>query len=346
MKLALITDTHWGARGDNDELRNSMVEFYRDQFFPTIEEENCDGIIHLGDLVDRRKYINIKTLKTMREEFLDRIKIPMDIICGNHDTYYKNTNQLNALTELIDDRRYINVYIGAINKQWQNNWFLYVPWITETNYDDTMDMIARTDSPIVMGHLELSGFQMIKGQMCHHGLNHKVFEKFSRVFTGHFHLKSSFDNIHYLGSPYHMNWGEADNRCGFHIFDTDTLELKFHQNTRSMFNKIFFDKNTDTSQVPNIANTWVRLIVKEKPDPFAFDLWHDKLVAQQPLELRVVEPITQVGEEVIVSGADNTETIIDRSIDARLELEDGVKVNLKNLMHELYKEASNFVIEK
>lgn len=346
MKVAVITDTHFGARGDNADLLDSMVEFYDDQFFPTIEAEGCEHIIHAGDLVDRRKYINFKTLHTMREQFIKRIHLPTDIICGNHDTYYKNTNDLNALDELIGANDLFRIYTNPDHTVIGGLKLLYLPWITEENSDYTSKLIQDSDAAMVFGHLELTGFQMVKGQVCLRGLDHRAFKKFHGVYSGHFHLKSSHDNIHYLGSPYPMNWGESDNMSGFHILDTDTLEMKFYQNHRSMFNKLFFEADTPKEDMPNVAKSWVKVIVKEKPDPYLFDTWCDKLSAQNPLEMRIVEPITQVSEEVVVSEADDTPTIIDRTIDANLAMDDSDKEKLKGIMHELYNEASDIIVEK
>ena len=58
MKIALITDTHWGARNDNVIFSNYFRKFYDNIFFPLLEERNIKTLLHLGDVVDRRKYIN------------------------------------------------------------------------------------------------------------------------------------------------------------------------------------------------------------------------------------------------------------------------------------------------
>lgn len=347
MKIALLTDTHWGARGDNIDLRNSMAQFCDDIFFPTIKEQNVEHIIHLGDLVDRRKYINIRTLNMMNEHFLQRINVPMNIIAGNHDTYYKNTNLINSLDEIIGEN-YPNILVHTEPEELDigDTKFLLLPWINEDNEEETAEMIANSMAPFVMGHLELVGFQMIKGMVCTHGHDHTMFKKFMRVFTGHFHLKSTLHNIYYLGSPYAMNWSEAEDPHGFHILDTDTLDLQHIINPANMFVKLFYDAETDHADVPDVAKRWVRLIVKEKPDPYRFDAYVKSLQDQEPIELNVVEPIIQVSEDVVVSEADDTEVIIDKTIDARYDLEDHQKEDLKTLMRGLYREASDLIIER
>ena len=54
MKIALITDTHWGARNDSVIFADYFSKFYDNVFFPYIDDHNIKTCIHLGDVVDRR----------------------------------------------------------------------------------------------------------------------------------------------------------------------------------------------------------------------------------------------------------------------------------------------------
>jgi metallophosphoesterase superfamily enzyme len=138
MKVALISDTHWGIRNDSIIQHNHMKRFLDDVFFPTLVSNGINHVIHLGDIVDRRKYINFLTAKRMRDDFLsplENMRITLDIIAGNHDVYYKNTNEVNALKELIDGRYYnINIYTAATTvTQEDGTPILSVPWINDEN---------------------------------------------------------------------------------------------------------------------------------------------------------------------------------------------------------------------
>ena len=74
MKIALINDTHFGARNDNPNYANYIYKFWDDIFFPYLEEHNIKDVIHLGDVLDRRKFVNFKTLKDFNDKFVDRLK--------------------------------------------------------------------------------------------------------------------------------------------------------------------------------------------------------------------------------------------------------------------------------
>ena len=103
MKIALLNDTHFGCRNDSPAFINYQNRFYDELFFPYLIENKIDTLIHLGDVVDRRKFINFNTAHNFQKKFWKRLwdlKIDTHIILGNHDTYYKNTNKVNSIQQL------------------------------------------------------------------------------------------------------------------------------------------------------------------------------------------------------------------------------------------------------
>ena len=95
MKIAIITDTHFGARNDNLNFNEYFYKFYENIFFPTLEERGITTCVHMGDVVDRRKFISFRIANDFRKRFINRFQelgVDLHIIIGNHDTYYKNTN--------------------------------------------------------------------------------------------------------------------------------------------------------------------------------------------------------------------------------------------------------------
>ena len=103
MKIAILNDTHFGVRNDSEAFRDYQLKFFNDIFFPYIKKHNIKTLVHLGDVVDRRKFINHQTASVWRKAFWDVLwkeKIDTHIIIGNHDTYFKNTNEVNAIENL------------------------------------------------------------------------------------------------------------------------------------------------------------------------------------------------------------------------------------------------------
>lgn len=347
MKIALICDTHWGVRNDSvaflDYFKKSVGEF----LIPTLRERAIKHIVHLGDLVDRRKYINMMTLNRLRSDFLEPInaEFSMDVIPGNHDTYYKNTNILNALRELIGTAyEHISIHQEPVTVNLGGIDILYIPWICDDNREETFNAIKTTSGQIVFGHLELSGYEMYKGILNDHGMDSNIFSRFDVVCSGHYHHKSSNNNVHYLGAFCEHIWSDFDDPRGFHIFDTDTRELEFIRNPFTMFRKVWYDDQTEQYPTPptDLSGKIIKLIVSNKNNPYLFDKFVEAIESQTPVELQVVDDHLHLNDESdvdIVDGAEDTITIFKKYI-ATINTADCKKEDLEKVILDLYKEAT------
>ena len=227
---------------------------------------------------------------------------------------------------------------------------LFVPWICAENYQQTMDMINETSAQVAFGHLELKGFQMYRGHVNDHGFDPSIFNKFDSVVSGHFHHRSSNGNVHYLGTPYEITWSDYNDSRGFHIFDTETRELEFVQNPYRMFHKIFYDDLDKTIEdVVDVdfepyKDSFVKVVVKTKTNPYWFDMVIDRLEKVAPIEIQVVDAHfhkDDVDDEDIVDEAEDTLTILNKYIES---MNTNVsKKQLDLLVKELYDEALTIV---
>ena len=347
-KLAIITDTHYGVRGDHHAFIDNTKMFLDNIFFPYIKEHKIDTIIHLGDVVDRRKFINFYTLSRLRQDFLEPIRdldISLHITVGNHDTTYKNTNSLNALTELVNDRyENVTIYEQATTVTFDDTPIIFIPWICDDNREETIELIGKTNAQIAMGHLEISGFEMYRGSPQSHGDDPSVFGRFDLVCSGHYHHRSSNGNIHYLGNHAEFTWSDYNDPKGFHIFDTQTRDLTFISNPYRMFRKVWYDdksnKNLLDHDFEQYKGSFVKLIVQSKEDPFGFDLFTSKLYDAGPIEVSIVEDhhhMDEISEKDLVNEAEDTLTILSKYIGG---LETNVDTKeLDKLMRTLYHEA-------
>ena len=87
-KVAVITDTHYGARKGSKLFHDYFEKFYRDVFFPTLKKEGIDTVLHLGDAFDSRRGIEFQTLQWAKRVVFDPLKemgAKMHLIVGNHD---------------------------------------------------------------------------------------------------------------------------------------------------------------------------------------------------------------------------------------------------------------------
>ncbi len=349
MLLAILNDTHCGARNSSDVFMQYQEKFYNDVFFPYLLENDIKTIIHLGDYYEHRKYVNFKALEHNRKIFLAKLRehdIHMHIIPGNHDVFYKNTNELCSLKELMGH------YMDCVTIHMQPTTILFdelslslIPWINAENYSSTMDFIKTCNSPIIGGHFEFSGFEMYKGIPNPHGMDTAEFRRFEMVLSGHFHTKSSRDNIHYLGSQMEFTWGDCDDPKYFHVFDTSTRGLTQVRNPYTLHTKVVYnDEKMDYNNydVATLDNQFVKVVVEKKSDFFSFDRFIDR-IQQRPIhELKIAESFDEfLGENVEDDeiALDDTQVLLDSYVDA-VETE-ADKDKLKTLLRGLYVEAQN-----
>ena len=351
MKIALINDTHAGARGDNPVFNEFFFKFWENTFFPYLKENNITTICHLGDVVDRRKFINFVTLNSWRKRFFDRIRdegITMHVIVGNHDVTYKNSNDLNAMHELFNHYDNVHIYTTPQDLTFDELQIAMVPWINSENYEQSMKFLTDTTSQIVFGHFEIAGFEMDRGNVCHGGMNRETFNRFDMVMSGHFHHKSNEGSIYYLGNQYEMTWADYGDVRGFHVFDTETRDLDFISNLNRIFYKITYDdtiqdiehwKNFDYR---DYKDTYIKVIVVTKQNPYIFDMMLDNLYKAGVLDVSIIEDFSDILEEENdenVDEAEDTLTILNKFIDnMKLDVDNDT---LKSHMRELYVEALN-----
>ena len=348
MKIALITDTHFGARNDNLAFNEYFYEFYENQFFPYLKEHKIKHCVHLGDVMDRRKFISYRIARDFRERFINSFKdINFHMLVGNHDTFYKNTNDVNSLHELVDGKfKNIKVYSKTTEVDFGDCKILFVPWINSDNYSYTMEMLDTTSAQICMGHLELSGFQMQRGMIMTEGWDKRLFQKFDMVMSGLFHHKSDDGQIFYLGTPYELYWNDYDDPKGFHIFDTKTRELERIVNTNTLFCKIYYDDTTQNYMSHDISrykNKYVKVIVVNKKDLYQFDHFVDRLLLADAHDVKIIEDFSEMDasnvSDDIVENTEDTMTLLEKYID---ELDVTLdKSRLKTTMKSLYTEAQD-----
>lgn len=344
MKIAIITDTHFGARNDSSHFDAFFRKFYEEEFFPYLEQHQIKTVFHLGDVFDRRKYINFNTLRSCKNYFfepLHNLGAEMYVIPGNHDTYYKNTNEVNSLDLLL--REYSNIHIIQECREmtFDNMNFSFVPWICPDNQDETIKFIKKQRG-VCLGHFEIAGFDMYRGAKNDAGMDRKVLSKFDMVLTGHFHHRSTDDNVYYLGSPYEFNWSDYDDPRGFHVFDTKTKELTFFENPNKIFHKVYYDDRKNIIDATELKKSCVKVIVSHKQDYHKFDKFIESLYINEVIELTIHEDFSEFESEALSDeniNIEDTMTLLSEYVDA-VESEKN-KERLKTLLKTLYVEAQN-----
>jgi DNA repair exonuclease SbcCD nuclease subunit len=340
MKIALLSDTHWGARGDSQLFLDYFTEFFQDTFFPYLDENNIKTVLHAGDLMDRRKFVNFNVLNHVREHFIQPLKdrdVELHCILGNHDVYYRNTNKINSMRELFYSD--FHIYENPTTLEFDGLRIAMLPWVNKENTEEFMKYIQNVNAPILMGHLELDGYEVLRGVKHRGGMSPDMFKRFEKVLSGHFHCKQSQGNIHYLGTQYEITFSDHGEPKGFHVLDTETREIEYVENPNRMFHKLkYSDDDTYTEAFCNqYTNKYVKVFVSSKKNPVKFDKFLESLYNSQVANLTIVEEDDLDQEKVDIDMKKDTLTLIQDEVDM-LECE-GDKEKIKKMIRDLYMES-------
>ena len=348
MKIALITDTHYNFKKANKNFHDFFEKFYENIFFPYLEQNNITECIHLGDAFDNRRGVDYWALDWAKKNVYDKFSelgVSVYSICGNHDTYYKNTNSVNSIDILLNE--YSNVIKISSPKEIKigKDIFIMLPWINAENQESTFELLENTKNKFVCGHLELSGFPVFPGQDQPNGMDKGVFSKFTRVFSGHYHTRSNDGKIFYLGNPYQMFWNDWNDVRGFNIFDTETLQLEHIQNPYTIFEKIYYDSDSPSGgdweilDHLEVQDKFVKLIVKSKSNQKNYDKFLDRLMSMKPLDVKISEilDIDDTNFQYQDSDVEDTLTTLNSYIeDSEFDLD---KKIAKQIIKDVYLEA-------
>lgn len=346
MKVAIITDQHFGARKNSKLFHDFFLKFYNEVFFPTLEKEKITTLIDMGDTFDNRTGINFSALSWAKKNYYDRLQemgVKVYTIVGNHTAYYKNTNSINTVDLLL--REYNNVHVIPEYEECEIGGLkiAMVPWINQENETSTYSSLEKTKCSVVMGHLELQGFYANRQHLMEHGVNRSVYSKFKKVFSGHYHHRSTEDNINYLGNPYEIYWSDLEEIRGFHLFDTETLEATPVNNPFKMFYRLYYeDTPHQTFNFSEYKDKIVKVIVRKKSDPKKFEKFVDKFLDCGVADLKIVENFAfNESEDFDVQESEDTLSILSRYLD---ESETDIDKNaVKDIIKNIYQEACEVV---
>lgn len=355
-RVPIITDTHFGSRGDSQVLYQNQEEFYTKVFWPAIDAEgDVTELVHLGDVTDRRRYINYQTLSFAKHMFFEPARargITVHWALGNHDLPYKHSLQLSS-HEAFREYANVRVYRDATPINIEGVSTLLVPWLCDENMKSSTQAIADFPGAVIMGHFEFIDFEMFRGVTNTHGTSFEQFKHFALVLSGHYHHKSSQGNIHYLGAPYEMIWSDANDPRGFHWWTPQTHVLEFVQNPHRLFYTFVYDDAgkpgtyvqdlLQEMQQLNVVQKIIKVIVKHKTQPMWYDAFVDAALKLGAHDIAFVDDTAWVGEDFDAVDHDHaldTHSLIVRYIESLPWANTDMQQDVSRLMTELYAEAA------
>lgn len=348
-KHIFITDIHFAVRNGSTYYIERYKLFFKNVFFPYIDKHDIKTVYCLGDTWEDRKNININALKESRDMFFNELEkrdIKFVAILGNHDVFYRNTNNINSMD--IIESSYKNVHIIEEYEEIKigPKVFGFMSWVNNENLERNLERINTTSkADYLLMHAEITGFEMTKGNIAEKGFSQEIFNRFEMVLSGHFHIKNKIGNIYYIGNPFQTNWDDYNSDRGFHVYDDETNEFLFIKNTYENFDVVIYEDsvNIDTFNFDKYKDKKVKILVNKVAQlkQASYLTFIDKL-NDVCFEFTVVE----INEEVLNENSTAALTIksnIDMIKDYvdTLTIEQNRKSAAINIMLDLYKEATN-----
>lgn len=287
-KIAFITDLHFGVSNFAVSTFEEQMKFFEEQFFPYLIKHKIEHVICCGDFFHSREKIDWLLLDEIKDRFFawfDTNGVIFHVLVGNHDTYYKDKISQNSLTKTTKEYQNIIVYDKTEVKEIEKYTIGFVPWIIKAD-----DNTFPKNCDIMVGHLELKDFPMIKGITSKTGHSYTQFSDYKYVFSGHYHINFQRDNVIMIGAPYQLTWNDFNTLKGFYVID-DNFNIKFIQNEITpKYIKIWYDngdisidgigdiKSVSKEESISIAkNHYSRIYVKRSDDQLALETYHSSL---------------------------------------------------------------------
>ena len=350
MKICILGDMHIGVRSDSPNFLALQDKFYTNVFLPYLIENDIKVVWQLGDMFDRRKYINFNTLAESKRFFFQPLQdagIEIHTLLGNHDLYYRESLSVNSTGLLLGEFTNLHIYDKMTKWDVDNTSIDIIPWICKENVEEAFEFIRDSKSDLCFGHLEILGFSMYKGMESHDGLSGNLFAKYEGVYSGHFHTKSDKENIHYVGTPYEMTWSDYNDQKGFHIFDTETRQTEFIKNPYTMFIRHEYNDELvdyDTIDIAQFQQKYIKIVVVKKTDYYKFDQFLKKLYESNTYEIKILEDLSDFSEGVVDTSTisiEDTAEVLNNYIDSVAD--DTNRDKIKSFMKGLFLEAKEIL---
>ena len=326
-KTLIIGDLHIGVKNNSETMMQFQKEFFQNELFPYIKDNGINRVIQLGDTLDKRKTIDFVTSAFLIKEWLswfDENKVELYSIIGNHDTYYKNTNEISGIKQYESLFKYVHIIDKPYCLKTKFANYHLIPWICPENKDLVTEYISRIEgedfrSTFICGHFELAGFNINRNFISKSGsIDTELLEDSPAyaIFSGHYHTPSQNKNIVYVGTPYQLTWNDYGDEKRFFVIDESNISQIVKTN-QQIFHKIVYTPGMSVNEVVDIPQkSFVKILVSEQDS--LMDVFVNELTQKFNLSQCQVIDISEHSEEC------------EQELE-NLELDDPFKIMIKSI---------------
>ncbi len=314
MVIGLIGDLHFGVKAGDTTFLEFQLN-YLERKIKDMYDKGIRTIVQAGDAFDNRRMLDVRVAVEFKDKLYSILKQYPDLniifTIGNHNIFYREDNSVHNLFFL---NEHPQIKIVVEHEQIGN--VLYIGWINKNNQEEILKVINDTTAEYLVSHLELNDFAMYRGVLATHGMDASLFKKFKGVYTGHYHTVSSYGNINYIGSPYHITWMDYPDGVdrGWFELDTSNGNCTFHRNgpQDSLFLILNHDKSIkyDEGVLSHLKGKIVRVNVIDKGDTKSFNKFLSLLSSAQTIEYKINDTSEVIDNSKVSDKVDPSNLIV------------------------------------
>ena len=335
MSVIFLGDLHIGARKDCEYIQNAQKELIK-QMCDYAVKNHIDVLVQTGDWFDVRAGLSQETMRFNRECILPMLESAFSkvyIIVGNHDMHLKNQISPNSVFESFHSNKIFTVVEQPKTFVIDGDLIDLIPWECSGNKEQIRNFINDSKSEYCVGHWELTGFEFYKG-VPSTGEEPEFLEKYKHVISGHYHTQSQKGNIQYIGTPYTLTLGDANDVRGFWVKNGSDFE--FIQNPNCWHSKIHYNDKFDSSTIKDYTGKVVQIIVEKSDDKLESVLTMLETICHELTQKYIEEFQFSTSEDI---KPQNLLSIVNDYVNA-LDVTDDEKKMITNIMRVLHSEAT------
>lgn len=346
MNVWFISDTHFGLKNNSKVWEEQFKDCFDKFLYPLFDEkvQRGDVLIHCGDVFDNRQTVGLSTLNFAMSVFerLGDFFSQIIVICGNHDAYENNSNDISST----DCLKYIpNVRVIKTPQKISvgNRTIGFVPWINDSE-NLTAELHKMAGVNMVVCHADFNGITMnASGTKSESDVKVENVGLGCRIYSGHIHHRQKYKNVCYIGSPYQMSQNDRENDRGVLCVSEDGVETFYKNEISPEFKRVQYDdvKELTLYEFKEFCkNKYMEITVDS--DLLSKFCFH-KIYAytNNCKEIKNITFIPEksklevVSQKVNMSECVSIEDMLDRYVDTVLDYDDKVKANIKKISKKL-----------
>lgn len=356
-RFFIISDTHFGVRSNSIEWMEIQKEYFINWFIPELKArvKPGDALIHCGDVFDSRQSMNLKVMNMAMEIFEEIAKVvPVFMICGNHDIYYKTSNSINSI-KMFNWLNNVKVYeepvVLEINKGLSKA--LLIPW--QDSHEDESQIIQANKADYLFCHTDFRGVKFNARVEIENGNEIESVNQFTRVYSGHIHYAQKNQNIRMIGSPYPLTRSDIGNAKHFFILDFENdIEEGIINDYSPKFIRMKLEKVLETTYEEMkviVNNNFVDILVSSGWSAiFPFSSFLEEFAEVKYRRLNYIITTAGNDDEIDLESDESSEevdlpTLIDIHIDG-LPYSDPIKQKLKEVSRLMYQKSLKVDIDE